>query len=192
MPSIDKNFIEGIVNKIGKSINDFPTFIETGTYRGDTSGMAMHLFEDVFTIEVDTNLYNGAVNRFKNTNVSVLKGDSIEVLGTLLPSLQSKIIFWLDGHNSGPGTGVGKVDFPILEELIQIDNNLKCDDAILMIDDIRLLGHGHPFEIDDSLKSLTVEKILGSFEKHKIAKHWLEPSSLASEDRLIIYLEKIS
>lgn len=190
MPSIDKNFIEQVVSKVEKNLSEFNTFVETGTYRGDTSAMAMHLFEKVYTIEVDSNLYNNAIRRFNGSNVEVLNGDSIDVLVQLLPNINSRIIFWLDGHNSGPGTGVGKIDFPILEELKQIDNNLVESGAIIMIDDIRLLGSGHPFEIDDSLKSLTVEQILNSFYKHRITKYWFEPSSLHSEDRLIIYLEK--
>ena len=149
MPSIDKNFIEQVVSKVEKNLSEFNTFVETGTYRGDTSAMAMHLFEKVYTIEVDSNLYYNAIRRFNGSNVEVLNGDSIDVLGQLLPNINSRIIFWLDGHNSGPGTGVGKIDFPILEELKQIDNNLVESGAIIMIHYIRLLGTRHPLDIED-------------------------------------------
>src|SRR5713226_9781177 len=55
----------------------FPTFIETGTFLGDMSWHASHMFSQVHTIELDTELAKRASVRFAAVaNVTVHQGDS--------------------------------------------------------------------------------------------------------------------
>jgi hypothetical protein len=189
MPALEKQLIFDSLNKINKTTDDFKVFIETGTYLGETSQLASDIFNTVYTIEIYEELYNNAQNNFLNTNVHPILGDSTNILPDLLPKINENIVFWLDGHNSGPGTGVGEVDFPVLQECEIIDKNFKGDLGLILIDDVRLFGVGHRNEIDNSLTTLTIEKILNTFKEKTIIDHWLEPSNLNENDRLIIFIK---
>lgn len=187
MPALESNVLVEAVKKANTD-KGYPIFIETGTLLGDTSAMVSPMVKKVYTIEIDDSLYNRAVVRFQNTNVEVIKGDSLDVLPDLLKKNKDNIIFWLDGHNSGPGTGVGKYDFPLIQECTIIDNLLESKEALIIADDIRMFGTGHDFEIDDSLKTITVESVLNVFKRLKIVNHWFADSIMASNDRLIIHV----
>jgi hypothetical protein len=189
MPALEKQLILDSLNKINKTTNDFKVFIETGTFLGETSQLASDIFSTVYTIEIYEELYNNAQNNFLNTNVHPILGDSTDMLPNLLSKVNENTVFWLDGHNSGPGTGVGSVDFPVLQECKIIDENFKGDLGLILIDDVRLFGVGHHNEIDDSLITLTVEKILDTFKEKTVINHWLEPSNLSENDRLIIFIK---
>ena len=54
-----------------------------------------------------------------------------------------------------------------------IDNNIDTllnpnIESIVIVDDVRLFGHGHSAEIDDSLKSITIDQIVKSFKNKKV------------------------
>ncbi len=119
-------------------------FIETGTYQGNTTNRAIPFFKQIHTIELFENLYHKATQRFYNINkVKTYLGDSCEVLDKVLPNIDEKILFWLDGHYSGPGTGQGKTNTPILQELKIIKkHNIK--NAIILIDDNKIFSRRYP------------------------------------------------
>jgi hypothetical protein len=188
MPNLQKKNIIDWMTEIGKEPNDFPVFIETGTFMGQTTIMASSLFKKVYTIEVDENLYNNAIARLPQFGIDVIKGDSLNIFPTLLPTISENIIFWLDGHYSGQGTGYGKYDFPALQECELIDKNLQSKEAFIMIDDVRLFGEGHPQQVDDSLVTITIDKILSSFSHRKVLSYSLKSSELAEVDRLLIHI----
>lgn len=115
-------------------------FVETGTHVGDTVWFMRNHFKEIHTIEVFPPLYEAAVKRFRrNPNIHLHLGDSAEVLKTLCPQLEGRVLFWLDGHYSGPGTGKGKEETPIEQELFQIIHECRAAWSIL-IDDARLFG----------------------------------------------------
>ncbi len=114
------------------------SFVETGTYLGGTSIKAAQIFDEVHTIELSPELYLKALHRFKPwENVSVYCGDSGEILEYILPTIGGRILFYLDGHNSGHITAKGALDTPILKELQAIENAKKTD-SVILIDDIRV------------------------------------------------------
>ena len=189
MPALEKQLIFDSLDKINKTTDDFKVFIETGTFLGETSELVSSIFDTVYTIEIFEDLYNGAKNKFLDTNVHVLHGDTIDILPKLLDQVTSNIIFWLDGHNSGPGTGVGIIDFPLLQECEIIDKNFSGNECLLLIDDVRLFGVGHENGIDDSLITLTVDKVIDTFKHKSVINYWLAPSCLSDNDRLIIHLK---
>lgn len=112
-------------------------FIESGTYFGGTTHNAIACFKEIHTIELASDIYIGAKQRFKNNpTVHTYLGDSAEVLKTILPSIKGKIVFWLDGHYSECGTAKGKENSPILAELKAIKNS-GIKNAVILVDDIR-------------------------------------------------------
>lgn len=190
MPSLEKNLIDDCLSKIDKTYNDFPVFIESGTFMGESTSLASNIFEKVYTIELEPSLYDRAVSLFKEkTNIDTLFGDTIKILPEILIKESRNSIFWLDGHNSGPGTNVGEIDFPALQECEIIDKYFTGNLGLILIDDVRLFGKGHTFQIDDSLMTITIDKIINVFKNKSIINYWLMPSFLDSNDRLIIYIK---
>lgn len=128
------------IKKYAELINA-KTFIETGTFMGDTTNdMASHL-NNVISIELDNDLYEKAVLRFKNKkNVQIIHGDS----GIMLPKLLSEnqnlpmpFIFWLDGHYSAGNTAKGELETPIIKELESIKLHIHTHKTYhsILIDD---------------------------------------------------------
>lgn len=190
MPALEKNLIDSCLSQIDKTYSDFPVFIESGTFMGESTNLASNLFEKVYTIELESSLYNRAVSLFKNkSNIDILFGDTIKLLPNILIKESRNSVFWLDGHNSGPGTAVGEIDFPALQECEIIDQYFTGDLGLILIDDVRLFGKGHSAQIDNSLIDLTIDKIITSFKKRSISSCWLADSNLELNDRLILFIK---
>jgi hypothetical protein len=122
------------------------TLVESGTYLGEMIEAASKSFERVYSIELDRALHARAVLRLGHIgHVSLLSGDSGEILGGLLPRLDGPCLFWLDGHFSGGATARGREDSPIKRELEQIAAAGRVGDVIL-IDDARCFDgrNGYP------------------------------------------------
>ena len=82
--------------------HDIRILVETGTYLGEMVRKTVNHFEKIFTIELDQNLANKAIQRFKSyPNVQILRGDSGILLGSILEEIREPVVFWLDGHYSG-------------------------------------------------------------------------------------------
>ncbi len=118
------------------------TWVETGTYRGDTTAELARIAKKVYTIEPQQQLFADAKVRFSQLgNVEALNGGSEDIFPTLLPTMEGDICFWLDGHYSGEGTFKGPNDTPIHFELRSIEENLYHFDSVrVLIDDIRLFN----------------------------------------------------
>ncbi len=125
------------------------TFIETGTYLGDTTHNAATIFEHVHTIELGDDLYHAAHERFKdNSNVFVYHGDSVTVLQKIIPTTKGKLLFWLDAHHSG-GITAGADRDPLFDEIKSIETS-GITNAIILVDDIRGWGP-HVHKIHDAI-----------------------------------------
>jgi FkbM family methyltransferase len=127
------------------------TFVETGTFRGDTTAVAAGIFESVHSFELSPELHANALKRFSSkANVHLHHGDSAELLpGILASGLREKILFWLDGHFSGGPTAQGKVNTPILDEIRAIAA-AGIKDCIVLVDDLRCFqksGPGTPLSL---------------------------------------------
>lgn len=122
------------------------TWVETGTYLGDTTVQLAKQGGFVITIEPDQDLYGKAVQRFRNhQNVRVINKTSEEALPELLPTLSGNIVFWLDGHYSGGVTHAGDLDTPIREELASISESLsRFESVVVAVDDVRCFNPAHP------------------------------------------------
>jgi len=125
--------------QVGKRIGA-DSAVETGTFRGDTTFALSKSFREVHTIEVVPLLADMARARFRTKkSVKVWNGDSPDVLRSLLPTLDSCLLFYLDGHDSGGITGKGRNTCPVKEEL-EVIYSLCPGRVSVVIDDARLFG----------------------------------------------------
>ena len=118
--------------------SQYTVLVETGTYMGYMVEAQKKKFKKIISIELGIDLFNKAIKKFKNDkNVTIVHGDSGEVLPKILLKINEPAIFWLDGHYSGGITARGETDCPIFEELGAIFNSKKLN-HIFLIDDARL------------------------------------------------------
>lgn len=115
------------------------TWVETGTFKGDTTAFLAGISNKVYSIEPEPTLVANAEKRFANTpNVEIIKGTSEDILPELLPKLSGDINFWLDGHYSAGTTFQGPTDTPIVAELATLRKSLKNFGLVsILIDDVR-------------------------------------------------------
>lgn len=142
--------------------------VETGTFMGEMVDAQKSTFKKVFSIELATDLFNKAVERFKkDENVKIVQGDSGKVLPKVLSEINEPAIFWLDGHYSAGPTAKGDKDCPIFEELDSIFNAKKLNHVILIDDARHFVGEGdYP-----SVEKLT-EYVKNKNDKYKVeVKH---------------------
>jgi hypothetical protein len=115
------------------------TFVETGTFHGDSVDTVRDLFPRIYTVENSPELAEAARRRFDGfANVEVVCEDSPTFLRRLSRRFQSEpTLFWLDAHWCGPmGAGHSGLECPLLEELAAIGS--LPDQNVILIDDARL------------------------------------------------------
>ena len=132
------------VNVMRNGLQD-ATWIETGTFLGDTTALMAATGRPVFTIEPEPNLYARAIQRFQGMlNVNVINELSEIAMPNLLRTLRGNVNFWLDGHYSGGITHKGPQNTPLFDELKTIASNLgTLDKVVVMVDDVRCCDVRH-------------------------------------------------
>jgi hypothetical protein len=111
--------------------------IETGTFMGEMIDACAKLFDQIYSVELSTELSLEAAKRFaEQSHISIIQGDSVEILPEILLNINEPCLFWLDGHYSGGFTAKGNKETPILQEVISILNH-HIDRHIILIDDAR-------------------------------------------------------
>jgi hypothetical protein len=119
------------------------TWVETGTYLGQTTAFLARFGSEVVSIEPSLMHFENAQNRFRNIeNVKLVFGYSEEqlekIMLTLIKNDVSDVSFWLDGHYSGGTTVQGNKETPIREELSVISRYITHLNSVsVMIDDVR-------------------------------------------------------
>jgi hypothetical protein len=153
------------VNDLLQYLNN-NTFIETGTFRGDTLEIVLESTKNkpinIISLELSDVFFDRCVKRFENVpNIHIVKGNSKYDLYETISTITSQITFWLDSHWSGTdNVGCDNITVcPILEELEQIKLH-PIKTHTIMIDDIRLMNgnlnkyEGFPVQINDILSKL--------------------------------------
>lgn len=133
------------------------TFVETGTGGGDMLDEVYPYFQQVYSVELDPNLYRNAQGRFWNAaNVQLYHGDSGAVLAQIVPTLKGVTLFYLDAHFSGLGTARGSKETPILAELQTI---LKSPGSgyVILIDDLKHFIGTNDYPTQAALKKFTLD-----------------------------------
>ena len=115
------------------------SFIETGTFVGDTIASLQQDFDKLISIELSEELYNKSRLRLGPFfNVELIQGDSAGHLPQALRQCNGgNSLVWLDAHYSGGVTAKGNKNTPIIQE---IENVTRCGTGldVILIDDLRL------------------------------------------------------
>lgn len=124
------------------------SWIETGTYRGETTAFLAEKAPRVVSLEPELALFLDASKRLSSSkNIKILNKTNGEGLLEALDVIQSsKICFWLDGHYSGGPSFAGVSDTPILQEISLIADKLRdgsITEVSVFIDDVRLFASRH-------------------------------------------------
>lgn len=117
--------------------------METGTFLGDMLAAMRDDFDSLTSIELSEELHLRAKKRFAgDPKITLLQGDSKEVLEQIVPSIDQPTLFWLDAHYSGAWhedfeeTAGGDRPVPIFEELQAVF--ASSHPHVVFIDDARL------------------------------------------------------
>ena len=117
------------------------TFVETGTYLGDTVQLAIEAgYKKIHSIELDDGLFYSALKLFENNHgVKIWLGDSVDELEKIMALVEGPATFWLDAHASGHLPGGKSGGSPVLDELRIIAKH-PCKEHTIFINDRRLYG----------------------------------------------------
>lgn len=160
-------------------------FVETGTYKGDTTAWAAEYFGEVLTMELEPDLYDAAVVKFGNShNVECILGDSRDVLASIVSTLDHPALFWLDAHYGNTKAAGDRDECPLLGELEAIVASKYLH--YILIDDARLFINTPPPQLDPACwpQYETIRTILGQrgyFVKQVGDRIVATPGSAASE-----------
>lgn len=117
-------------------------FVETGTYRGDTTRLVSPLFDRVYTIEGSEVRYEAADSLEWPDNVTRICGDSGEALSRVLGSIDDPCLIFLDAHWIANGLPLANDPLqenlppcPLRNELEAIARSRWNGNHALMIDD---------------------------------------------------------
>jgi hypothetical protein len=130
--------------------------IETGTYLGEMITATKNRFKEIYSIEIYEPLAIKARENFASAkNVNIILGDSATELPKLVEKISEPVLFWLDGHYSGEGTGLGLSETPIIAEIDHIIRKRQKFGDVIIIDDARCFDGtaGYP-KLDDFLSRL--------------------------------------
>ena len=115
------------------------TWVETGTYLGDTTSKLAKIAKKVISIEPQSELSAFASSRLKRyKNVEIVNATSESCIASVLNGISGPTCFWLDGHYSGDVTFLGSNISPITFELDAISNYLTVNEVVVFVDDFRL------------------------------------------------------
>jgi hypothetical protein len=111
------------------------SFVETGTYKGDTTDWAASRFASVDTVEIDDERLEAARRRLvAHSNIRFWHGSSGGRMAEVVARQSGRAIYWLDAHKGGGYFGQGD-DCPLMDELSAIGD--RQDGAFIFIDDAR-------------------------------------------------------
>jgi hypothetical protein len=137
---LSREFVLGL-----RDVFEIRSFVETGTYIGDTLAKLCADFDILESIELSRDYHELAVKRFAGEpNIRLVNADSTTGLEMVLGRLPAaRALFWLDAHYSGGDTAKGESNTPITSELAVILANRERSDIIL-IDDLRYFWRAQP------------------------------------------------
>ena len=121
--------------------------VETGTQAGATLAATKDYFDRLYSIEIYEPSVVAARKRFARVpKISIIHGDSATALPDLVKSIAEPVLFWLDGHYSGKGPGMGAEETPIVAEIEHILRFRPRGRDAIIIDDARCFdgNNGYP------------------------------------------------
>jgi len=129
------------------------TLVETGTYLGDMVYAMRDSFKNIYSIELNRELYERAQQSFKKyPHIHFVLGNSATELDRVLYGIEDRCVFWLDGHYSGGITSMADERCPLRGELRAIIRHPVKGHVLLIDDAVCFDGKdGYPtlFELHD-------------------------------------------
>ena len=133
-------------------------FVETGTYLGEMVFALKDVFQQIYSIELSTKLYEKVNKKFsKYKHISIYNGDSSLVLPKILNKVHKPCLFWFDAHYSAGITAKGEKETPILDELKHIFNH-PIDGHIILIDDARCFIGQNDYPTIGELRNIVLSR----------------------------------
>ena len=117
----------------------FKIAIESGTYLGKTSKILKKHCENVYSIEINEDLFNFCKSKYKKKNINFILGDSGKILKNLVQHIMPNTFIFLDGHTSGGITGYGSSVTPLKLELEILGKATSLQYCLILIDDSQSL-----------------------------------------------------
>ncbi len=150
-------FKQRVVREVAEA-HSLRVLVETGTLLGDMIFANRRSFDQIFSIELDQDLYDRACRRFrKMPHIKVIPGDSAQMLSFLQPQIAGRpCLFWLDAHWMEGGVQ-GQDITPILQELEQIIGHTSPE-SVILIDDARLFWPGTGYPTLDELQNFVAAR----------------------------------
>ncbi len=150
VPAVKRRLIHRYLADYG-----FETFIETGTFKGDTLASVAKTGIRSVSVELSRDYFDRANQRFAgHKNVELHQGDSADVLPRIVALLKEPALFWLDGHYSAGETAHGAQASPISTEIRCILDS-PVEGHVLLIDDANeFTGDGGYPELGEFLTSI--------------------------------------
>jgi hypothetical protein len=184
MASLTTQRIINDLHHLNDDIKSYNTFIESGTFCGQTIINLIDSFQILHTIELGKNYYDyfNQVKIDRNyTNVKNHFGDTVKVLPEILKSHDEydNCIFWLDGHFSSWDTAKGEKDVPLIEECCLIDRFYRAEKGVIFIDDFRLFGTN----VNEDWTDISIDNILNCFKNFKVTHNFI------NDDILVLFVQ---
>lgn len=131
--------IDGELIAVLQRLLPLRTFVETGTYEGESLARARPLFDALYSAEIVERYHRAAVQRFAgDAAVELHLGDSPSMLAGLRQRLDGEsVLYWLDAHwcAGGDAGESARGQCPLLDELAAIET--LNDRSVVLIDDAR-------------------------------------------------------
>ena len=129
---------QGVVSEYARR-HGLKVLVETGTYLGDMIYATRDVFDEFHSIELNPKFFEIARKRFaRDARVTVVQGDSGEVLGQVLSRVNRPCLFWLDGHYTAGKYAIRPDrETPIEKELRHIAGHPLKSSHVILIDDAR-------------------------------------------------------
>lgn len=135
------------------------TLIETGTFMGEMIDAMLPAFSRIISVEVDQALAIRAQKKFSAyPNVTIIQGDSGNVLSAIAADIKQSCLFWLDAHYSGGVTGKSNVETPIIQELNILLNHFASHHVILIDDAREFTGNNNYPTVEEVKNFITVRR----------------------------------
>ena len=151
-------------------------FIETGTHLGETVIFMAEKFpfDKIHSVEISGYYIDFINNHFQRvandagidvSNIKIWKGNSVNVLPSILSEVKGRSLFWLDAHCSGGDTAKSDdYDCTILKE-IEVIKSSSINNHIIVIDDMNACKDGRTdyptiSEISDLILSINEDYLI--------------------------------
>lgn len=172
--------VENIIKKY-----NILNYIETGTGEGACLSHALKFnFNLLYSVEIYQQIYDLAIKKFENNhNCHILKGNSFEVLPSVLNQVEGNCLFFLDAHFPGADfhyetyTSVSDYNtrLPLKKELDAIKSNRDISKDVFIIDDLRVYEDNNYTDGNWPLRSVAggdgIDFVYDIFDKtHNIEK----------------------